>query len=125
MITGSRDGRRDAISKLEFIALSKGNPQLVVVGDATGVDSQVKRWAEGLGITVQVFEADWEQYGKVAGPVRNHKMVSYVATCRDSGEEVSCFAFPGRNPGGTQDCFDRAVAAGIKSYMFRWVTGIS
>jgi len=113
------------VSKLDFLTISYGAPDLVVVGDAAGVDSQVRDWAREMSITVQVFEANWGLYGSMAGPVRNNQMITYAATCRDHGDDVKCFAFPGQERGGTHDCYDRARTANLKTVMFKWVAGVS
>jgi hypothetical protein len=50
----------------------------VVSGCAPGVDSLGERWARENNIPVKRFPAEWEKYGKVAGPLRNQKMAEYA-----------------------------------------------
>ncbi len=50
----------------------------VVCGMAPGVDTLGRIWAERWGIPVKQFPADWNQYGKAAGPIRNKKMAEYA-----------------------------------------------
>lgn len=46
----------------------------VVCGMARGVDSCGKTWADGKGIPVDKFPADWDKFGKAAGYRRNVQM---------------------------------------------------
>jgi hypothetical protein len=49
----------------------------VVSGTCRGVDALGEQWAEGLGVRVKRFPADWSK-GKQAGPVRNRQMAEYA-----------------------------------------------
>jgi hypothetical protein len=57
-------------------------------GGAKGADSLAGLLAEGLSISCQVFMADWNQYGKQAGYIRNKQML-------DEGKPDLIIAFPG------------------------------
>ena len=50
----------------------------VVCGGAKGVDSLGKQWAEEHQVPVTMFPANWEKYGKSAGPKRNQEMAEYA-----------------------------------------------
>ena len=50
----------------------------VVCGMAPGIDSAGKQWAEDNGIHVEPFPAEWDTYGKAAGPIRNKQMAEYA-----------------------------------------------
>ncbi|MCB0339568.1 MAG: DUF2493 domain-containing protein [Bdellovibrionales bacterium] len=50
----------------------------VISGGARGVDRLAESWASTKGIPLRIFEADWERYGKAAGPIRNLKMADYA-----------------------------------------------
>lgn len=49
----------------------------IVSGGAKGIDSLGERWAKNNDIPIKRFVADWEQYGKAAGPIRNTLMAKY------------------------------------------------
>jgi hypothetical protein len=49
-----------------------------VSGGAAGVDRHGELWARRHGYRVRVFPADWELYGKAAGPIRNRRMAEYA-----------------------------------------------
>lgn len=46
----------------------------VICGMARGADLYGKQWAEFWQIPVMCFPADWEKYGRKAGPMRNIEM---------------------------------------------------
>ena len=53
-------------------------PLEVISGCAKGADTLGEKWAESYGIYVTRFPADWDKYGKAAGPVRNKQMADYA-----------------------------------------------
>lgn len=50
----------------------------VVCGCAVGADRLGERWASANGIPVKEMPADWNRYGKSAGPHRNRQMAEYA-----------------------------------------------
>ena len=50
----------------------------VVSGGASGIDSLGETWAISNNIFVRRFPADWDKYGKSAGPIRNRQMAEYA-----------------------------------------------
>lgn len=49
----------------------------VVCGMAKGIDLAGRAWALRNGIAVKEMPADWKQYGKMAGAIRNAEMANY------------------------------------------------
>lgn len=47
---------------------------VVISGGADGADSLGERYAQERGYDLQRFPADWQQYGRAAGPIRNRQM---------------------------------------------------
>lgn len=50
----------------------------VVSGGASGADACGEEWAKERGIPVKRFPADWNKFGKAAGPIRNAQMADYA-----------------------------------------------
>lgn len=48
---------------------------VIVSGGATGVDAMAERYAKENSFPFELFSADWNRYGKSAGPKRNEQMV--------------------------------------------------
>lgn len=54
---------------------AKRGPVTVVHGDAPGADRLAGRAARKLGLSVEAHPAEWDKYGRRAGPIRNRKML--------------------------------------------------
>lgn len=46
----------------------------VISGVARGADLDGERWAYEYGVPVERYPADWDKYGRKAGPIRNQQM---------------------------------------------------
>jgi hypothetical protein len=54
---------------------------LVVSGAAKGADSLGEKWALENNIQTLIFPADWNQYGKRAGFIRNEDIIKNCDCC--------------------------------------------
>ncbi len=73
LVCGSRDWKD--VSKIveRLCLLPEGT--VVIQGDARGADLLAKDAATKMGLAVESFPADWDRYGRKAGPIRNRKML--------------------------------------------------
>ncbi|MFA5248400.1 MAG: SLOG family protein [Patescibacteria group bacterium] len=56
-------------------AICKVKPTKIITGNATGVDQITAEYCHGLTeIEFEVFPANWDKYGRSAGPRRNYFM---------------------------------------------------
>jgi hypothetical protein len=62
----------------QAITASKFDITEVVCGCAIGVDSIGRTWGIANGIPVKEFPADWDEFGRSAGILRNIKMAEYA-----------------------------------------------
>ena len=69
----------------------------IVSGCCRGADALGERYAREHGIPVVRFPADWQAYGKAAGPIRNRKMAEYAS--EGEGEGVLVAFWDGKSPG--------------------------
>lgn len=77
IIAGSRTfNNYDFVSKL--LNTLDFSDAIIVSGHASGVDSLGERYANEHEIELKVFPADWNKYGKSAGPIRNRQMAEYA-----------------------------------------------
>lgn len=90
---------------------SKFNITEVVCGKATGADTLGEQWAIENNIPVIYFPANWQKYGKAAGPIRNREMAEY-------GECL--IALWDGNSKGTQNMIIEAHKANLKTFVFRY-----
>jgi hypothetical protein len=113
-IVGSRDytdwrwfqARVDSYLK-EFHENHK--PTEIISGGARGVDAMAKRYAEQHGIEYVEFPANWAQFGRSAGPIRNGQIVKRA---------THMLALPSRAGRGTQNAINQALEAKlhVRSY---------
>jgi hypothetical protein len=89
----------------------------VMEGGAKGADAAARAWAcrpfsPGVLIEHFPFPADWDKYGKAAGPIRNQQML-------DEGHPDMVIAFHDdlTNSKGTKDMVKRAKKAGVPVYL--------
>lgn len=108
LICGSRSWT-DEGSIDQQIRLTRKSIEVVIEGEASGVDRIARRVAERYGLPVLAFPADWKKYGRRAGPIRNAQMLAEGRpTC------VVAFTDDFDNPrSGTRDMCAKAVRAGV------------
>ena len=86
IIAGSRDVD-DYQHLLETIKESEFEITTVISGGARGVDLLGERYAKENNIPLEVFPAEWDEYGKSAGYIRNLQMANsaeaLIAICKD------------------------------------------
>jgi hypothetical protein len=83
----------------------------VLCGGAHGADAIGQKWAVDRGILVRYFPADWDQYGKAAGPIRNRLMAA-------SADVLVAF-WDGRSK-GTQHMIQCALLGGLEVHIYRY-----
>ena len=74
-------GPRDYYNRETVAAAIKSAPFTiteVVSGGARGVDKMGEVYADACKIPLKQFIADWVQFGKPAGPIRNAEMADYA-----------------------------------------------
>lgn len=52
----------------------------IISGHCSGTDKMGERYAAERGYEVEIYPADWERFGRSAGPIRNREMVD-AADC--------------------------------------------
>lgn len=112
LVTGSRHwvDKGPIFRALYYQREIAGAAGMVIVHGAcpTGADAIADTWGRLFypgSVLVEPNPADWDHFGKAAGPMRNQLMV-------DLGADV-CLAFPFPDSRGTTDCMEKARAARI------------
>lgn len=57
--------------------IQNGEPVQIVSGGANGVDKMGEIFAKENNLDLIVFQADWNKFGRGAGPQRNKQMADY------------------------------------------------
>lgn len=76
----SKDGDTDNIGRIIYHVLGDKVQTVkeVVHGDSGIVDKSGAMWGMLFDLEVTAFPADWDQFGKAAGPIRNREMAEYA-----------------------------------------------
>lgn len=104
LVCGSRDWTD---SNTIYQKLSRYPDNTIIIhGAARGADRLAGAAAKCLGMPVVEFPADWDRYGRAAGPIRNQQMLDegkpdLVIACSDDLE----------NSKGTKDMVTRSLKA--------------
>jgi hypothetical protein len=85
LFCGGRDFNDIELVELLFDTLEK--PFVVIHGAAPGADTCVHQVATKLNLPIKAFKADWNEYGRSAGPRRNYQMLAENPN--------AVYAFPG------------------------------
>lgn len=109
LICGDRNWRDESSICGLIDILADNYPDLVIIhGGANGADSIAGDIAEFREVKVLEFKADWNKYGRAAGPIRNQQML-------DEGKPNLIYAFHPdlKNSRGTLDMVKRARSANL------------
>lgn len=86
----------------------------IVSGGARGADALGERYAKEKGYSVKRFPAEWERYGKRAGPRRNEAMAEYAD---------ALLAYWDGESRGTKNMIELAKASGLKVGVYQYRKG--
>lgn len=106
IIAGSREFNDYARLSKVVSCLTRGWGNFEIVsGRCRGADRLGERYAREYGIPLKVFPAEWERYGKGAGPIRNQEMANYA---------THCIVFLGENSRGSKNMVETAKRYKLK-----------
>lgn len=90
----------------------------------TGADFLAREYARKRGRKVHEYPADWDNLGKMAGPIRNEEMAKFVATAveRITPAQVhgALIAFWDGNSSGTRSMINFALKWGLEVHVYRY-----
>lgn len=99
-VVGSRDFPAPKLLWEVLEGRYDGPDDEIISGGARGIDTEARKWAEAYGVHFMEYPADWEQYGKAAGFIRNADMV------RDADKVIAFWDGQSR---GTKHTIDLAL----------------
>lgn len=119
VVTGSRYGTSSSSQREELRRFVSG-ADLLILGDASGVDAEALDLAIILGISYQTFTAFWDLLGLSAGPTRNETMAAAAHVYAKRNHAVIGGAFPGNgNSTGTYNCISALKKLDIPVEVYR------
>lgn len=107
LFTGDRwwVGWRSIAARLDLLDPEEDE---IIVGDARGVDTIARSLAKQKGFKINgPHKADWDKYGRSAGPIRNRVMLDLKP------DLVIAFHPNLGSSKGTKDCVEEAKKRGI------------
>lgn len=112
LVTGSRewddmDSIEAAINAVLLETQSRPRDVFLIHGGARGADTWAGRVAKKLGLREIIMPANWEAYGKAAGPLRNNWMLDLEPNI------VLAFHPDLKSSRGTRHCVEQARRRGI------------
>lgn len=78
LVCGDRnwDNEKAILRELKNLEKLFGKISCLIHGDCRGADRQAGSAAEKMGIKIEKYPAEWDKYGKAAGPIRNGQMLT-------------------------------------------------
>lgn len=108
LVCGSRTFEDTDLLYNTLDRLHKVNPfDVIIEGDAKGADRMAGYWARKNKVDNLKFPAQWDKYGRAAGPIRNQQML-------DEGKPDVVIAFPVGEARGTRHMMKIAKEAGVE-----------
>lgn len=106
LVCGGRDydKKYKVFKVLDLVAPETNFDLAIIEGGATGADQWAKEWADKEKVKVFEHQADWNKFGRAAGPMRNREML-------EKHEIDFVLAFKGG--AGTKNMVDQALKRGI------------
>jgi hypothetical protein len=110
LVCGSRDFTNYKVISQKLTELVRQfKVTKVITGDCKGADTLASRFCWQTNIPYQSFKADWAQYGKAAGPIRNRQMLDTKPNL------VVAFTDTWETSKGTKDTVLEAHRRGIRA----------
>lgn len=88
----------------------------IISGNAKGIDKLGERYAKENGYKLLLYPANWDKYGKKAGPIRNSEMIKIANLL---------IAIWDGNSKGTKDIIDKAKSHDITTYICKYKVSLS
>jgi hypothetical protein len=112
IVAGSREGVNPQVVRAIVDRIYAKYPDATIVtGGARGVDTIADFYAKHLGMSTEVYPANWDKYGKRAGYLRNCEMANSLT---ENSEDFIVCIYPGRRTTGTAMMADIGRRAGFK-----------
>lgn len=109
LICGSRSWRNREAIRSWLAKLQDWGYTELIEGGAAGADSIAREEAKLIGFKVTEFKAQWDKFGRAAGPIRNQQMLN-----EGKPDMVVAFHDDIVHSKGTKDMVSRAEKASIR-----------
>lgn len=100
---------------LDFYLRESNDKYEIISGHAKGADTLGEQYAISNNIELTLFQADWNKYGRAAGPIRNRQMLDYALKSK-----AIIIAFWDGKSCGTKNMIDISTNAGVTVYIEKY-----
>jgi hypothetical protein len=90
---------------------------VVIEGEAPGLDRMARQEAEELGLVVEKYPANWNKFGRAAGPIRNWQMLTTGA------DVIMAFHSDIANSHGTKNMINVSIKKGVPVFLHSFIDG--
>jgi hypothetical protein len=112
LITGNRNWKCvDLAKKIITRLLTKYKCVTILAGGCRGVDKSFEEACQAMNVPIEIFPADWDKFGKGAGPKRNLAMIHANPLF------VIAFHKDIKNSRGTANCIIQALVHKLPVYL--------
>lgn len=123
IVTGSRYAVRSEWGHTIGTALLSLDLQpndLVIHGACSGIDSIADEMAREININTLAMPAQWNDFGIIAGPIRNKHMLDVLLSLRECSWTAKVLAFHDDfdNSKGTKNMTNQALAKAIPTTLY-------
>ncbi len=110
IVAGGRDFQDYELLKTSLDQQLDFNMEIEIIsGHASGADALGEKYARERNLALIVMPAQWKQYGRSAGPIRNRRMLEYALELDNS----RLIAFWDGKSKGTKNMITQAQKAGL------------
>lgn len=100
---------------LDYYLRESNDKYEIVSGHAKGADTLGEQYAISNNIELTLFPADWNKYGRAAGPIRNRQMLDYALKSK-----AIIIAFWNGKSRGAKNMIDISTNAGVTVYIEKY-----
>jgi hypothetical protein len=115
IISGSRNASYENVVDAINASGFKDEISLIISGTARGADTYGEIYAIENNIKIEVYPADWDTFGKQAGPIRNLQMAKNA--------EALIAVWDGESR-GTKNMIQTAKLLGLKIFVFNYKSSL-
>ena len=110
LICGARDF--DDITRIDGFVGSLPKDSIIIEGEAKGADSLARDCSIKYGLEVEKYPADWNTYGRGAGPIRNKQML-----IEGKPDIIIGYSKDIKTSKGTKNMLTQGIKAGVPCYL--------
>ena len=116
IVCGTRDFNDKPLLQKTLDSVLNGMQSVEIVsGGCRGADTYGEEYARSRKISVKRFPADWDKYGRAAGPIRNRQMLEYA-----TAENATVIAFWDGKSKGTMNMIQTAQKQGANVHVINY-----